>query len=291
MRSTLLSFVGLTLATLWTVQVYALTLPPNDGFVTDAVGVLSDAEEEAIEQELLRYSQETSNEIAVVIVDSLQGEAPVDVAVEIGRAWGVGTEEDDNGIVVLVAYSDREVFLAPGYGLEGAVPDLVAKGIIDTDITPAFRNGDYAEGISTAIDSLEKHIGGEYTADRYEPGITDASWLPYFLFFVFVVLNFFGSIMAQSKSWWLGGVIGGVFGIILTAIFSWWLSIPALVIIGLFFDYIVSQKGKGGKNGRRGGGGGFWGGGGFGGGSSSGRGGFSGFSGGSFGGGGAGGRW
>jgi uncharacterized protein len=73
--------------------------------------------------------------------------------------------------LILIALEDREVTIQTGYGLEGAVPDLVAKGIIDTDIIPHFREAQYYEGIAAAIDSLQKHIGGEYTAERYEdPG-------------------------------------------------------------------------------------------------------------------------
>jgi uncharacterized protein len=176
------------------------------------------------------------------------------------------------------------VTIQTGYGLEGAVPDLVAKGIIDTDIIPHFREAQYYEGIAAAIDSLQKHIGGEYTAERYEdPG--EGPW-PFLFFMGFMFLNFIGSFLARSKSWWMGGVLGFILGIILMALYSWWVAIPILVVLGLLFDYIVSRMPGG--SGRRGGFRGPWGGGGFGGG---GGGGFGGFGGGSFGGGGASGKW
>ena len=264
--------------------VSAFDVPPNDGFLTDVAGLLTVEQEQAIEQTLSQYEKDTSNQIAVVIVQTLNGEEPADAALDIARKWEVGQKDKDNGIVILISYSENKIFLATGTGLEGVVPDIVAKGIIETDMAPHFRAGEYAEGITAAVESLQKHIGGEYTADRYSAPVGDGVW-PWLFFFGFIALNWLAALFGRTKSWWLGGVFGALFGIILTALFSWWLSIPILVIIGLIFDYIVSHHG-GGRGGRGGFGG--CGGGGFGGGRS---GGFGGFGGGGFSGGGAGGRW
>jgi uncharacterized protein len=237
---------------------------------------------------LLQYQKQTTNEIAIVILPNLGGYAIEEAALEIGRKWGVGSVKN-NGILMLVAYEEREVRIEVGYGLEGAVPDLVAKGIIDTDIVPFFREGQYAKGIEAAIDSLKKHIGNEYTADRYAKPETDSPFLGTGLIFAFVLFQWLLVILGRTKSWWLGGVFGAVAGIILVVLFSWWISIPVLVILGLFLDFVVSRnyKKRGPTKWWAGGG---WGpgGGGFGGGSG---GGFGGFGGGSFGGGGASGRW
>ena len=266
-------------------QVSAFTIPPNDGFVTDAAGILSLDEEQLIEQTLKDYQKETSNEIAVLIVNTMDGDEIGDVAFEVGREWGVGTSENNNGILILVAYEDRKLFLATGYGLEGAVPDIVARGIIDKDITPEFKNGNYAAGIQSGIESLKKHIGGEFTADRYENSSgknMDWGWL---VFIIFMLIQWLFAILARTKSWWLGGIFGVIAGIVLVILFAWWISIPILAVIGLVLDYLVSKNYK--KN--RGKASWWAGGGGWGGGSSSG--GFGGFGGGSFGGGGAGGSW
>ncbi len=268
------------------VSAYAFEVPPYDGFVTDTSGKLSAEQKNQLEQTLQAYATETSNEIAVLMVNTLDGEDISEVGVEVGRKWGVGTQENDNGILILIALEDREVTIQTGYGLEGAVPDLVAKGIIDTDIIPAFREADYYGGISAAIDSLKKHIGGEYTAERYEE--SGEGFLPFLFFFGFMILQGLGAFLGRTKSWWLGGVLGFILGVILVIIFTWWIAIPGLVILGLIFDYIVSKTF--GSSGRRGGFRGPWGGGGFGGGGSGG-GGFGGFGGGSFGGGGASGKW
>ncbi len=267
---------------------HAFEIPPNDGFVTDTVGVLSTAEDAELEQVLSDYRDETSNEIAILIVDTVGGEAIADVAVEVGRAWGVGTEENDNGILILVSYADRELFLATGYGLEGAVPDIVAKGIIEEDIVPQFRSGDYVQGLRAGIDALKAHIAGEYTAERYEDDTDFSGAWPFLLFFFFLGFEWLAAILGRTKSWWLGGIIGIVAGIILVVLFTWWISIPILAAIGFIFDFFVSRNYK--KRGKTS----WWAGGGWGPGGSSGgssSGGFGGFSGGSFGGGGAGGSW
>jgi len=284
-----------TIVNLWLITAllpftaHAFDLPPNDGFVTDTAGVLSESEDEQLESALQLYKEQTTNEIAVLIVNTADGEPLADIAVEVGREWGVGSKENDNGILILIAYEDRELFIATGYGLEGAVPDIVAKGIIDSDIVPYFREGQYFDGIQSGIDSLQKHIGGEYTADRYAEDDDGPGWAGGLVFFLFFAFQITVAILGRSKSWWLGGVLGGIAGIVLTALYGWWWSIPGLTIIGLIIDFIVSKTGGGGGgHGGRRRSSSFYSGGGRSGGSS---GGFGGFSGGSFGGGGAGGRW
>ncbi|MDB4978041.1 MAG: hypothetical protein JWM56_227 [Candidatus Peribacteria bacterium] len=259
--------------------------PANDGFVTDAAHILTPQEEQDLEKRLDAYQKETSNEIAILIVPSLNGQPIEDAAVDIGRKWGIGSKQN-NGILMLMDYDKRDMVIATGYGLEGAVPDIVAKGIIDKDIAPETKQGHYYAGLLAGISALQKHIGGEYTAARYDTG-NGPGFPGYLLFFVFIFLNFLGSFLGRTRSWWFGGVLGAVFGIILTFLFSWWVSIPLLIALGLLFDFIVSRAPRGGYRGGRGG---PWGGGGFGGGTRGG-GGFGGFGGGSFGGGGARGKW
>ena len=228
-------------------QAVAFEIPPNDGFVTDAAGILSPEEEQRLESLLSAYQAETTNEIAVVIVETTEGEPLMETAVEIGRLWGVGTKENDNGIILLIAYADREMFLATGYGLEGAVPDIVAKGIFDREVTPRFRDGEFAAGIEAGGLSLQKHIGGEYTPDRYA-GSSSGFPLSVVLFFSFFGLAFLSAIvegmliaLAPSRSWWAGGVVGLFLGIYLTGASGWWWSIPLLVIAGFVFDFVVSR--------------------------------------------------
>lgn len=286
MRRIWQAWLAMTLAVSLTGTALAFSVPPNDGYVTDTTSTLTPIQLDTLRKRLDAYDKQTSNQIAVLIIPSLQGEAIADVAVQVGRTWGVGTKEHSNGIVLLISMGDREAFIATGYGLEGAVPDIVAAGIIKTDLVPHFREGDTYGGITAAIDSLEKHIGGEYTADRYAENQPPFS--PAALIFLVFFLNIIATILGRTRSWWLGGVFGLVAGIILTLLYGWWLSVPGFTLLGLLLDYILSRMGygKGRRGGRWGGGGGF---GGFGGGGSGG--GFGGFGGGSFGGGGGGGKW
>ncbi len=262
----------------------AFDVPANDGFYTQTTPLLAPAQEAEIERLLEEINRSTSNEIAILVVETLRGEAIDDVANAVFRDWGVGKSGRNNGILLLVASADREMRMEVGYGLEGAVPDIVAKGIIEHDIAPQFREARYFDGLSAGIDALRKHVAGEYTAERYvqEEG---GSLVPFLLFLFFVLMNFGASWLGRTKSWWVGGVLGGVLGIVLAILFSWWLSIPMLVLLGLLFDYIVSKHPPTSRRGR----GGLWGGG-LGGGRGGG-GGFGGFGGGSSGGGGASGRW
>lgn len=265
---------------------FALVLPPNDGYVTDGVGVLTVEEEQALETTLDAYQKETSNEIAILIIQSASGSDIADVAIDLHRRWGVGDPDKDNGILILVARADREYFISVGTGLEGAVPDIVAAGIGDRIIAPAFADGEEAAGLTEAVDALKKHIGGEYKADRYDGDPDAAGAAGWLLFLLFIGLDWMAALLGRTKSWWLGGILGALFGAALTLLYGWWLAIPFLSILGFAFDFIVSRTGyKGGRGGR---GGGFWGGGGFGGGRG---GGFRGFGGGGTSGGGARGRW
>ena len=181
---------------------HAAEVPPNDGFVTDSAGLLTDDQEAEIERILTDYQRETSNEIAILIIPALSGSVMSDLAVETGRKWGIGSKENDNGILMILSYADREIHIATGYGLEGAVPDIVAKGIIEEDILPHFRDGDFATGFLAGIESLKKHIGGEYTAEQYDTE-EDGSQFGWMVFVLFIVLNAFGSFLGRSKSWWL----------------------------------------------------------------------------------------
>ncbi len=267
----------------------AFDVPPNDGFVTDAANLLTPDQKTLLEADLTQYRTITSNEIAVVIVPNLAGEAIEDAGLEMARKWGIGSTKN-NGILLLVAYEERVVRFDVGYGLEGAVPDIVAKGIIDTDIVPAFRAGDYAGGITAAVDSLKKHIGNEYTAERYAEKPSDFGVSSYGIFIFFILIQWVIAIMSRTKSWWLGGVFGGIGGLVLAIAFAWWISIPVLIVLGFILDFFVSKnfQSRGKTKWWAGGAWGPGGGGRFGGGSG---GGFGGFGGGGFGGGGASGRW
>jgi uncharacterized protein len=136
--------------------------PPR--LVNDLADVLTPEQEQTLEHKLVTYNDSTSNQIAIVSINSL-GDYPIeDVALGILRQWGVGNKQKNNGIVILIAKQDRKVWIATGYGLEGAVPDITAQSIIDNDMLPQFREGNYYRGLDAATTSIIKAAAGEYKA-------------------------------------------------------------------------------------------------------------------------------
>jgi uncharacterized protein len=140
-------------------------LPPSGQWVTDRADVLTAAEEQTLTTRLRAYADTTSTQIIVVTLPTLGGADIALYTTELGQQWGVGQEDTDNGAVILVARDDREVFIATGYGLEGAIPDAVASRIVRNILVPNFRQNRFYAGLSAAADALMQAAAGEYTAD------------------------------------------------------------------------------------------------------------------------------
>ncbi len=139
--------------------------PQPARLLNDYAGILSSAQASSLEYSLDTFAKNTSNQICVVIVPDLQGYDPAQYAVELGHSWGVGQDKFDNGIVVLIKpKTDNErghAYIAVGYGLEGAIPDVQAKQIVDMIMIPHFKNNDYYGGITSGVDMLMKMASGE----------------------------------------------------------------------------------------------------------------------------------
>ncbi|MBL0882960.1 MAG: TPM domain-containing protein [Chitinophagaceae bacterium] len=235
--------------------------PPK--LVNDAANVLSPEQRQILEQKLVALDDSTSNQIAVVLIPTLDGYEVQEYANKLFREWGIGSKGTNNGVLILAAIDDRKVWIEVGYGLEGAIPDIVASDIYRKKIVPAFKEGNYYRGIDDAVNALGKAAAGEYKIKRERKGSggTTGKSILTFVIILFVVLM----IVARGG----GGKGGGMmsrrgYGDIAEAIF--WSS-----VLG------GGRRSSGGWGGGSGGG--------FGGG------GFGGFGGGSSGGGGAGGGW
>jgi len=239
--------------------------PPR--LVNDLAGILSSSEVQLLEAKLVAFNDTTSNQIAVVIVNDLQGYDRSDFAYKVAREWGVGQGDFNNGLLVLVKPktdgSSGQVFIATGYGLEGAIPDITCADIIDKEIIPLFRENDYYGGLDAGTDVLMALAAGEYSYQDYGRGSSSGT-IPGGIIFIMIVIFIFiisaGS--SNNKHFRRKG----------SSNLPLWL--------------LLSMMGGGRSHG------GSWGGFSGGGGSGSGSGGgFGGFGGGSFGGGGAGGSW
>lgn len=223
-------------------------------------------EQQQLDAKLSQFARETSNRILVIIVDTLCGLPESDLAFEIGEKWGIGNAGFDNGIVFLIKPTgtpgERKVFIATGYGLEGAIPDLRAKQVVEGYVIPNFKAGNYFAGIDKATDALMAMAKGEYSEPSH-----DAQKFPWPLFVVIGIV-----VVAVVMSW-----RNRVSRYARTNSVDFWTA------MWLLNEMDRSHRGRWNGGGWSGGGGGGFGGGG--------GGGFGGFGGGSFGGGGAGGSW
>lgn len=148
-------------------QSYAQNIPPRPNpprLVNDLAGILLRQEVDALESKLVAYNDSTSSQVAIVTIKSTGAYDISDVALKIFRDWGIGTKEKNNGLLILVAVDDRKVWIATGYGMEGAVPDAIANRIIDQIIKPNFREGHYYQGLDEATNAIAKAAAGEYKA-------------------------------------------------------------------------------------------------------------------------------
>jgi uncharacterized protein len=157
-RAGLLSFLLLLIASSLAL---AIEVPPLRGRVNDYAGVMSQDQVRALESQLAQFEQETGHQIAVLTIPTLDGEDIEGFSIRVAENWKIGKKGFDNGVILLVAVKDRKLRLEVGYGLEGILPDAIAKRITSDYIVPRFRAQDYAGGIISGIDAVEKVIKQE----------------------------------------------------------------------------------------------------------------------------------
>jgi uncharacterized protein len=235
-------------------------VPPR--LVNDFAGMLSDHDIMTLERKLDSFNDSTSTQIAIVIVPSFNGYDKADYAQRLAEKWGIGQKGRNNGLLILIkpkTYSSRgEVQIAPGYGLEGVIPDITCGEIVDYLILPAFKKDEYFKGLDDATNTIMALARGEFTAEDFgkmaKKGHDGGSGLIFVIILIVIIfLISRGSGGANNKHISTGGL-------------------PFWLLMGM----MGSGRGQSGSWGGFSGGGG---------------GGFGGFGGGSFGGGGAGGSW
>jgi uncharacterized protein len=236
-------------------------VPPR--LVNDFAGFLRAGEQNMLEHKLVAFDDSTSTQIAVVIVKDLKGYSKADYAQRLGDKWGIGKKTLNNGVLILVkprtSASQGEVEIVTGYGLGGAIPDITCAQIVDNDILPAFRRGDYYGGLDKATTTIMALARGEYSAAQYgkniKTGRAKSAPIGFFIIILFIMIILRSAGRSNHNNISRSGL-------------------PFWMLMGMM---------NSGSNSHSGSWGGFSGGGG--------GGGFGGFGGGSFGGGGAGGSW
>lgn len=260
----------------------ALNVPPLTGRVNDTAHILSPGSVRVLEQTLTSLEQTDSTQIVVLTIPSLQGESLEPYALKVAETWKIGQKGVDNGALLLIAVQDRKIRIETGYGLEGRLTDLVAGRIIRERITPAFKRGNYDQGVIEGVAAMAAAVKGEYAGkgDRKTGSRPDPAGL---LAFLVIGLFFIGNAFRRKKI--LAAAAGGVYAPVVGLFFpllSGWLLLLLLIpagIIGALAASVLAGAGSsrspvffpGGFGGGSFGGGGFsGGGGGFGGGGASG---------------------
>lgn len=284
------AFIGLFLllaATLFA----ANSFPAPSGYVNDFAGLLTAEQKQNLEVKLTQFEKNTSNEISIATLSTLNGDSIDHVVEQLFQQWGIGSKAHDNGVLILVAPQERKMRIEVGYGLEGALTDAQSSWIIRNVMQPAFKAGDFYTGLDGALSQIILATQGEYVPSETGSARKSGRQIENILFAIFAVLYFLGVLLGRSKSYWAGGLLGAVVG----GAAGWFFFSTAMAlllaggvgILGLVFDFIVSRMPK---NNFRGGPrppfffGGF-------GGGSGGSSGFGGFGGGRSGGGGSSGGW
>lgn len=259
-KTSILIIVFLLSAFLLEAQIPDRPNPPQ--MVNDYAGILRAEEKQRLESALVAFERETSTQIVVVAVKSLEGYDPGDFAFRLGEKWGIGQKDKNNGIVVLLKPktqdSKGQVFIAPGYGLEGVLPDATVNGtIVDHEMIPRFRENDYFGGLAHGIQVMMDITKDEYTADQYRESVerSGGGGVPGLIVLALILFTLFGRSRRRR-------------------FFSPGRSVPFWLAMGMLSG---SHRSSGSFSNFSSGSGSF--------------GGFGGFGGGSFGGGGAGGSW
>ena len=162
--------------------------PSPQRLVNDLTNTLTAAQEQALENKLVAFNDSTSTQIAVVIIPSLGDNEIAAFNVRLFRAWGVGTKKHNNGIVLLIVKDDRKLNITTGYGLEGALPDITCKGIIDDIIVPQFKGDDYYRGIDDGTTAIMKAVAGEYSSTENKTTSHHYPLIVRILFWIVVII-------------------------------------------------------------------------------------------------------
>lgn len=284
---------AVALALFATLAAADVAIPPV-ARVTDLTGTLSVEQRETLSQRLAAFEREKGSQVAVLVVPTTQPETVEQYSIRVAEAWKLGRKGVDDGAILLVAKDDHAARIEIGYGLEGAVPDVIAHRIIEETVVPHFRDGDFYGGISAGVDQLIHVIEGEplppptRSPAGHGSGDPFGSLLP-IGFFVLFFIRAVGRAIGEVPSSVVGGGVFGAIAWFVAGALAWAIAAGMVMfVLSLMFQVGRGYGGRGGFGGGFGGLGGGLGSGGFGGGL--GGGGFSG-GGGGFGGGGASGRW
>lgn len=224
--------------TTWALQ----AVPPLSAPVVDVTQTLSTQAQAELSQTLSDFAKKSGSQIAILIVPTTQPEDIAQFSIRVAEAWKIGRDKQDDGVIILVAKEDRKTRIEVGYGLEGAIPDLLAKRIADETLKPHFKQGDFAGGLTQATKQLMALIQGEHLPAPATK-LDLVSLLPLLMFGAIIS----GVVLRGVFGTYIGsGLNGGLFGALV-----WWLG-GALLVAGLsglaafIFTLAMSERGGSG---------------------------------------------
>jgi uncharacterized protein len=187
-----------------------LAVPPLDNKrVHDQAGVLSSQTTQNLEYQLKLHQDSTGNQLAILIIQSLNGESLEEFSLRVAHnEWKLGSKNNDNGVLLLVAIDDRKMRIEVGQGLEGVLTDALCSQIIRNEMAPEFRRGDYDAGVLLAINAIVQAIAGEYTAEQNvgensEMSVAERFFTGLFIFGILGMFTYAGLRTKGGGSWFL----------------------------------------------------------------------------------------
>jgi uncharacterized protein len=233
------SFAQLAIPELWGQRVH------------DEAHVLKQETVDRLERDLKLYEDSTSNQIAILIIKSLNGEILEEYSLKVAEKWKLGTKNNDNGALLLIAIEDRKMRIEVGHGLEGVLTDAQSNRIIRNEMAPNFRRGDYDAGVLAAISAMQSAIGGEYSADEADEHTHDFESMDLGTkiligSIIFLFLGIFATIGLFSEgamSWVLYVFLSPFYAAFMGLIISWWVFFGYLIVYPIL-RYFIAKSGK-----------------------------------------------
>ena len=239
-------------------------VPPLQGRVQDLTETLTAEEKTILEQKLADFEKTKGSQVVVLIVPSTEEEAIEQFSIRVAEAWKIGRKGVDDGVILLVAKSDKKLRIEVGYGLEGALPDAICKRIIDEQIVPRFRAGKFAEGITAGVDSILQRINGEPLPAPFVSNSQDLTGIPWTMqLIVTAFLSIFiivGSLVPSAVNKFLcilpvaaglaaavaGYVVGGhwIVAVMFAAFATFFVGVFTTVMSGFFLSIFGLITGK-----------------------------------------------
>lgn len=248
--------------------VYAdrIDFPNPTGYVNDFADILTIDDE--LDERLRTLEETDGTQVMVITTNELPQEVTLETFIprltDNNPEWAAGQAEDDNGVIFTIVVDDRSMRIDVGYGLEGALPDILTKHIQDDYVRPYFQEGDYDEGVRAGVDKIIESVKGEYTVEDVESEQESGEQFGRFfgqsifcgIILLFIVLPYMAAFLGRTKEWWPGGVVGVVIGMAtglwfsLFSIFGIFRYFGVLILpmilggLGLLFDFILSKNYK-----------------------------------------------